>query len=82
MGICSFQEHGSLSISLEDLIIYLLILIIHFLSVLKISKTLVLSGEYSKKYGQGTVFTTDLKNNPWPYLVKCSLDVFKKKTKF
>ena len=40
-----------------------------------------MSVEYSKKYGQVTVFTTDLKNNPSPYLVKCLLDVIKKKTK-
>ena len=52
-----------------------------FLSVSKISKTPVYflgtSGEYSKRYGQGSIFTTD----PCPYLVKYSLDVFKKKTK-
>ena len=90
MGIRSFHENGSLSISPEDLILYVVILIKHFLSVLKISKTLVFflrtSGEYSKKYGQGSVFTTDplkriLKTDPCPYLVKCSLDILKKKTK-
>ena len=52
-----------------------------FLSVLKISKTFVFflktSGEYSKNYRQGSVFTTD----PCPYLVKYSIDVLKKKTK-
>ena len=61
------------------------------MSVLKISKTFVFflrtSGEYSKKYRQGSVIST----GPWkcilitdscPYLVKYSLDVLKKKTKF
>ena len=62
-----------------------------FLSVLKISKTFVfflrMSGEYSKKYRQWSVISTDpckriLKTDPCPYLVKYSLDVLKKKTKF
>ena len=35
------------------------------------------SGEYSKKYGQGSVFTTD----PCPNLVKYLLDVLKEKIK-
>ena len=60
------------------------------MAVLEISKTLVFflrtSGEYSKRYEQGFVFTTDpskriLKTVPCPYLVKYSLDVLKKKTK-
>ena len=85
LGIRWFQENGSLSISPEDLIFH-----INFLSVLKISKTFVFffrtSNEYSKKYRQGSVFTTDpwkriLKTDPCPYLVKYSLDVLKKKTK-
>ena len=63
----------------------ILILIKHFLSELKISKTLFLffrtSLEYSKKYGQGSFFTTDHKCNPFPYLVKCTLYFLKKKTK-
>ena len=67
-----------------------LIFIKHFLSVLKISKTFVYffrtSGEYSKKYRQGSGFSTDpwkriLKTDPCLYLVKYSLDVLKKKTK-
>ena len=71
-----FQENGSLSIFPEDLILY------YFLSVLKISKTLVFflrtPGKYSKRYGQGSVFATD----PCPYLVnEYSLDDLKKKTK-
>ena len=54
------------------------------------SKTFVFflrtSGEYSKKYRQGSVISTDpleriLKTDPCPYLVKYSLDVLKKKTK-
>ena len=52
----------------------------HFLSVLKISKTLVFffrtSGDYSKKYGHGSVFTTD----PWLYLVICLFDFLEKNT--
>ena len=36
-----------------------------------------MSGEYSTKYGQGSVFTTD----PCPNLVKYLLDVLKKKIK-
>ena len=58
----------------------------YFLSILKISKTFVFfltSGEYSKKYRQGSVISTDpwkriLKTDPSPYLVKYSLDVLKK----
>ena len=62
----------------------------HLLFVLKISKTLVFfsgtSGEYLKRYGQESVFTTDpwkriSKTNPCPYLVQYSPDVLKKKTK-
>ena len=62
----------------------ILILIKHFLSVLKISKTVVFflrtSGEYSKKYRQGFVISTNpwkriLKTDPCPYLVRYSLDV-------
>ena len=61
------------------------------MSVSKISKTFVFflrsSGEYAKKYRQGSVISTDpwkriLKTDPCPYLVKYSLDVLKKKTKF
>ena len=68
----------------------ILIFINHFLSVLKISKTFVfflrMSGKYSKKYRQGSVFTTDpwkwiLKTDPCPYLVIYSLHVLKIKTK-
>ena len=90
MGIRWFQENGSLSISQGDLILYILIFIKHFLSVIKISKPSVFyyrtSGEYSKKYRQGSVFTTNpwkriLKTDPCPYLVKYLLDVLKKKTK-
>jgi hypothetical protein len=53
----------------------------HGLSVLKISKTFVFfwrtSGEYLKKYIQGSVISTDpwkriLKTDPCPYLVKYS----------
>jgi hypothetical protein len=60
----------------------ILILIRHFLSVLKISKTFVFflrtSGEYLKKYRKESVFNTDpwkqiLKTDPCPYLVKYSL---------
>ena len=45
-----------------------------------------MSGEYSKKYSQESIFQTDplkwiLKTDPCPYLVKYSLDVLKKKTK-
>ena len=67
----------------------MLIFMKHFLSVLKIHKSFVFflrkSGEYSKKYRQGSVFTTDpwkqiLKTDPCPYLGKYSLDVLKKKT--
>ena len=70
---------------------FYIIFIKHFLSVIKINKTFVFflrtSGKYSKKYRQGSVFTTDpwkriLKTDPCPYLVKYSLDVLKKKTKF
>ena len=57
------------------------IFIKHFLSILKKSKTLVSflrnSGEYSKRYGQGSVIPTD----PCLYLIKYSLDVLKKKIK-
>ena len=69
----------------------ILIFIKHFLFVLKISKTFVfffrMSGEYSKKYIQGSVFTTDpwkriLKTDPCPYLVRYSFDVLRKKTIF
>ena len=68
----------------------ILIFIKHFLSVLRIYKTFVffirMSGEYSKKYWQGSIFSTDpckriLKTDPCPYLVKYSIDVLKKKTK-
>ena len=68
----------------------ILICIKHFLSVLEISKTFVFflrtSGEYSKKYRQGSVISTDpwkriLKMDPCPYLVIYSLDILKKKTK-
>ena len=60
------------------------------MSVLKVSKTFVFffktSGENSKKYRQGSVFTTDpwkriLKTDPCIYLVKYSVGVLKKKTK-
>ena len=56
------------------------------MAVLKLSKTLVFflrkSGEYSKRYGQGSVFTTDpWKKDPCPYLFQYSLDILKKKTK-
>ena len=51
------------------------------MAVLKISNTyaffLKTSGKFSKKYGQGSVFTT----NPCPYQVQYSLDLLKKKTK-
>ena len=61
----------------------ILIFIKHFLFKLKISKTLVFflrtPGEYSKKYRQGSVFSTD--HCPCPYLVRYSFDVLKKKTK-
>ena len=69
----------------------ILIFIKHFLSVLKISKTLVFflraSGEYLKRYGQGSAFTTDpwkriFKTDHCPYLHIYSHDVLKKKTKF
>ena len=65
----------------------ILMFIKHFLSMLKISKTLVFflrtSGEYSK---HGSVLTTDplkriLKTDPCLYLVKYSLDVLKNKIK-
>ena len=53
----------------------------YFWNVSKITKTLVFflrtSGEYSKRYGQGSVFTTD----SCPYLVKYSLNFLKNKTK-
>ena len=71
-------------------LVSILIFIKHFLSVLKISKTFVFflrtSGEYSKKYWQGSVFTMGpwkriLKTDPCPYLVQYYLDVLKKKTK-
>ena len=90
MGICWFQENGSLFlIHISGGLYYILIFTKHFLSVLKISKTFVFflrkSGEYLKKYRQGSVFTTDpwkriLKTDPCPYLVKYLLDVLKKKT--
>ena len=81
MGMRLFQENGSLSISPEDLNRFYTNFYKTFLSVLKISKILVFfsraSGEYSKRYGQGSVFTTD----PCPYLDRYSLDVLKMKTK-
>ena len=38
------------------------------------------SGEYSKKYRQGSVLHWILKTDPCPYLVKYAIDVLKKKT--
>ena len=59
MEILLFQENGSLSISPEALD-YILFCIIHFLSIIRISKTFVLflrmSSEYLTRYGQGSVF--------------------------
>ena len=86
MGIRLFQENGCLSISPEDLTLFKNF-IKYFLSVLKISKTLVFflrtSSEYSKTYWQGSVFTTDhwkriIKTDPCPYLVKYALDILNK----
>ena len=55
MEIHLFQETGYLFISPGNMILY-----IHFLSVLKISKTFVsflrTSSEYLTRYGQGSVF--------------------------
>ena len=58
-----------------------------FLSILKITLVFFLrtSGEYSKRYGQVSVFTTDpwkriLKTDSCPYLIIYSLEVLKKKT--
>ena len=55
MRIRLFQENGTLSI-----FPFYIIFIKHILSVLKISKTFVLffkkSGEYVRRYGQGSVF--------------------------
>ena len=90
MEIRWFQENRSLSISPEDLNYVYINFHKHFLSILKISKTffffLRTLGEYSKKYRQGSVFTTYpwkriLNTNPCLYLVKYSLDVLKKISK-
>ena len=62
----------------------------HFLSVLKISKTLVFflrtSCEYIWRYGQGSVLKIRFqgsveKADPCPYLFKYSPDALKKKTR-
>ena len=87
--LCTYTSDGDLLISRKRILIYIsggldsiVIFIKPVLSVLKLSKTfdffLRTSGEYSKKYRQGSVISTD----PCPYLVKYSLDVLKKKTKF
>ena len=56
----------------------IIILIKHFLSVLKLSKTFLFfrktSGKYLTSYGQESIFTTD----PCPYLVIYSPDALKK----
>ena len=60
------------------------------MTVLKIYKTFVFflrtSIEYLTRYGQGSVFKIRFqgsaeKTDPFPYLVKYSIDVLKKKTK-
>ena len=79
MEIRLFQESGSLSISPEDLIL-------HFLSILEISKRNVFflgtSSEYLTRYGQGSVFKICFQGSAEiadPFLY--SPDVLKNKTK-
>ena len=82
MGIRLFQENGGLN--------SIFFFVIHFLSILKISKEIVFllrtSSEYLTRYGQGSAFKIRFQGSveitdPFLYFFKYSPDVLKKKTK-